>query len=77
MTNLTQIQRTTDIPQAMQRFLDERGVKQPEIEYMSRESAEKKVCSAKQTFSRTYEIVNDNGEVVNTISKTYYNSKRN
>ncbi|WP_413533676.1 AAA family ATPase [Empedobacter brevis] len=35
MTNLTQIQRTTDIPQAMQRFLDERGVKQPEIVKLS------------------------------------------
>ncbi|WP_312311009.1 ATP-binding protein [Empedobacter brevis] len=35
MTNLTQIQRTQDIPQAMQRFLDERGVKQPEIVKLS------------------------------------------
>ena len=35
MTNLTQIQRTIDIPQAMQRFLDERGVKQPEIVKLS------------------------------------------
>lgn len=64
-------------PPGMNIVRTSRGVKQPEIEYMSRESAEKKVCSAKQTFSRTYEIVNDNGEVVNTISKTYYNSKRN
>jgi hypothetical protein len=53
-----------------------KGVKQPEVEYMSRESAEKKVCSAKQTFSRDYEIVNDDGQVVNVISKAYYNSKR-
>lgn len=35
MTNLTQNQRTIDIPQAMQRFLDERNVKQPEIVKLS------------------------------------------
>jgi len=35
MTNLTQNQRTIDIPQAMQRFLDERSVKQPEIVKLS------------------------------------------
>jgi hypothetical protein len=53
-----------------------KGVKQPEVEYMGRESAEKKVCSAKQTFSRTYEILDDTGAVCNTLRKTYYNSKR-
>lgn len=53
-----------------------KGVKQPEVEYMSREKAEKKVCSAKQTFSRTYEILDDTGAVCNILSKTYYNSKR-
>lgn len=35
MTNLTQIQRTQDVPQAMQRFLNERSVKQPEIVKLS------------------------------------------
>lgn len=35
MTKLTQIQRTKEIPEAMQRFLDERGVKQPEIVRLS------------------------------------------
>lgn len=35
MTNLTQIQRTQDIPKAMQCFLNERSVKQPEIVKLS------------------------------------------
>lgn len=53
-----------------------KGVKQPIVEYTSRESAEKKVCSAKQTFSCTYEILDDTGAVCNILSKAYYNSKR-
>lgn len=53
-----------------------RGVKQPEVEYMSRKEAQKKVSEATETFSRTYEIVDDGGTVVNVISKAYYNSIR-
>ena len=53
-----------------------KGVKQPEIDYMSREQAQKKVSSAKETFSCAFEIVGDDGLVVNRISKAYYNSKR-
>lgn len=53
-----------------------KGIRLPEIEYMSRSEAEKKVCSAKQTFSQTYEVLDDGGAVVNVISKAYYNSKR-
>lgn len=52
-----------------------RGIKQPEVEYMSLKEAEEKVCSAKQTFSRTYEVVDDGGTVINTLCKAYYNSK--
>lgn len=51
------------------------GIKQPIVEHMSRSDAEKKVSSAKETFSRSYEILDDSGEVVNVISKSYYNSK--
>ncbi len=53
-----------------------KGIRLPEVEYMSRSEAEKKVCSAKQTFSQTYEVLDDGGAVVNVISKAYYNSKR-
>ena len=53
-----------------------KGIRLPEVEYMSRSEAEKKVCSAKQTFSQTYEVLDDGGAVVNIISKAYYNSKR-
>lgn len=53
-----------------------KGIRLPEVEYMSRSEAEKKVCSAKQTFSQTYEVLDDVGAVVNIISKAYYNSKR-
>ena len=53
-----------------------KGIKRPSVEYMTCENAEKKVCSAKQTFSCTYEILDDTGTVRNTLSKTYYNSKR-
>lgn len=53
-----------------------KGIKLPEVEYMTRREAEKKVCFAEQTFSQGYEIIDDGGLAVNFISKTYYNSKR-
>lgn len=53
-----------------------KGIRLPEVEYMVRSEAEKKVCSAKQTFSQTYEVLDDGGAVVNVISKAYYNSRR-
>lgn len=52
------------------------GIKKATVEHMSRFDAEKKVSSAKETFSRSYEILDDAGAVVNVISKAYYNSKR-
>jgi len=63
-------------PPGMNIIRSSKGVKQPEVEYMSREQAQKKVSSAKETFSCAYEIVGDDGLVVNRISKAYYNSKR-
>lgn len=63
-------------PPGMNIIRSSRGIKQPEVEYMSREQAQKKVSSAKETFSCSFEIVGDDGEVVNRISKAYYNSKR-
>lgn len=53
-----------------------RGIKQPEIEFMTQKEAKEKASSAKLTFSRCYEIVDDGGKVVNRISKSYYNRVR-
>lgn len=53
-----------------------RGIKQPEIEIMTQKEAKEKASSAKLTFSRCYEIVDDGGKVVNRISKSYYNRVR-
>lgn len=63
-------------PAGMNIVRSTKGVKQPEVENMPLDEARKKVRSAKQTFSRAYEIVSDDGSVVNTIYKSYYNSKR-
>jgi len=63
-------------PPGMNIIRSSKGVKQPEVEYMSRETAQKKVSSAKETFSCAYAIVGDDGQVVNRITKAYYNSKR-
>lgn len=53
-----------------------KGIKLPVVEKMTYSEAKEKVRSAKQTFSRAYEIVADDGSVINTICKTYYNSRR-
>lgn len=63
-------------PAGMNIIRPSRGIKQPEIENLSLDEARKKVRSHKQTFSRTYEIVSDDGDLLNTIYKSYYNSKR-
>lgn len=53
-----------------------KGIKLPTVEQMAYEDAQKKVSSDKLTFSRTYEVLNDSGDVCNTLTKTYYNSRR-
>lgn len=53
-----------------------KGIKLPIIEQMGYEEAQKKVSSDKLTFSRTYEVLDDGGEVCNTLTKSYYNSRR-
>lgn len=63
-------------PAGMNIVRKSRGLKLPIVEYIISSEIEKKVCSAKQTFSRTYEVIDDNGAVVNIISKAYYNTKR-
>lgn len=63
-------------PPGMNIVRSSRGVKLPSVEYMMAKMAQKKVSAATETFSRAYEILDDNGAVVNVISKTYYNSAR-
>lgn len=54
-----------------------KGIKYPEVSYDTKENAEKKVCSAQQTFSSTFEIVDvSSSDVINIIQKSYYNKKR-
>ena len=53
-----------------------KGIKLPVVEKMTYLEAKEKVRSAKQTFSRAYDVVADDGSVINTICKTYYNSRR-
>ena len=45
-------------------------------ESMTYEEAQKKASSAKLTFSRSYEVVGDDGVGVNVVTKSYYNSRR-
>lgn len=53
-----------------------KGIKMPVVEKMTYSEAKEKVCSAKQTFSRCYDVLGDDGALLNTICKAYYNSKR-
>lgn len=53
-----------------------KGIMPPTVERMTYEEAQKKVSSAKLTFSRSYEVLDDACDVCNTLTKSYYNSKR-
>ena len=53
-----------------------KGIKPPTVERMTYAEAKRKVSSAKLTFSRSYEVLDDAGDVCNTLTKSYYNSKR-
>ena len=48
-----------------------RGIKPPQIEKMEYGEAKKKIGSLQPTFSRTYEIVSDDGTICNTLTKAY------
>lgn len=63
-------------PPGMNIIRTTKGIKRPLVEYMARSEAEKKVSAGTETFSRTYEVLGADGEVVNTISKAYYNSRK-
>lgn len=53
-----------------------KGIKSPNVERMTLKEAQKKVSPEQLTFSRSFEIVGENGEVVNTLTKSFYNSRR-
>ena len=63
-------------PPGMNIIRTTKGIKQPEVEIMTLAEAKEKVSSAKLTYSCSYEIVGDDGVVVNTCRKDYYNTKR-
>lgn len=53
-----------------------RGIKRPEVAYMSEEIAQKKVSSAKLTFEKTIHLCDKENEFDNTINYRYYNRVR-
>lgn len=63
-------------PPGMNIIRTSRGIKQPEVEIMTLAEAKEKVSSAKLTYSSAYEIIGEDGQIVNRITKSYYNSKR-
>lgn len=64
-------------PPGMNIVRKSRGIKEPVVERMTLEGAKKKISGQTETFSRSFEIVDDDsGKIVNHITKKYYNSKR-
>lgn len=63
-------------PAGMQIYRKSKGIKEPEVEQMTLKEAKKKVSAATLTFSSSYEVVDDDGNVHNAISKSYYNRAR-
>lgn len=61
-------------PPNMNLYSCSKGIRKPKAEYMTEENAQKKISSAKLTFSTAVQLIDDGFE--NTIYKRYYNSKR-
>lgn len=53
-----------------------RGVKRPEVDYMTLAEAKEKASEATETFRCVYQIAAEDGSIANTISKVYYNTRR-
>jgi hypothetical protein len=53
-----------------------KGIKDPVVEKMTLKKAKEKTSGATETFSRSLELLNDAGEVVNRLTRRYYNTKR-
>lgn len=63
-------------PTGMNIYRASRGIKKPEVIYMSYENARKKVGSAEPTFNCYTLITDDTGSIVNTIAYEQYNTKK-
>lgn len=50
------------------------GIKEPDVSLITYKQAKKKVCSAKQTFSKTVILEDPEKEFKNTLQYEYYNS---
>lgn len=63
-------------PPGMNIIRKSRGIKSPVIERMSYEEAQVHIGNAKQTYTRSFQILDDAGQICNTITKSYYNRNR-
>lgn len=63
-------------PTGMQLYRCSRGLKLPTEEYMTYEKAQKKIGSAKPTFSSAIRLSDDTSDFENVIIKEYYNRSR-
>ena len=63
-------------PPGMNIVRTSRGIRSPDVQVMPLYQAKEKVSSAKLTYSCAYDVVGDDGAVVNTLSKCYYNTIR-
>jgi hypothetical protein len=63
-------------PVGMNILRTSRDVVDPIVEKMTLSEAMEKVDSLKPTFSKSYAVLDDDGNTVNTITKVYYNTRR-
>lgn len=63
-------------PPGMNIYRKSKGIKEPEVHYMKYEKAKKIVGAGTPTYSTTYEVVDDDEKIVNTIIYEQYNIKR-
>lgn len=63
-------------PPNMNLYTCSKGIKKPIAEYMTEKNAQKKISSAKLTFSSAIQLIDSNSSFENIIYKRYYNSKR-
>lgn len=63
-------------PAGMNIVRKSRGIHPPTVERMIYEDAQEQIGNAKQTYSRSFQILDDAGQICNIITKEYYNRKR-
>lgn len=63
-------------PSGMNIVRKSRGIKSPTVERMSYEDAQAHIGDAKQTYARSFQILDDTGQICNTITKAFYNRNR-